>query len=674
MREFLRTFEKFVSFKKWSRKKYAAFASFGKVIKICKLLITYTIITGKVNVSAQSDTLSIEKNIDLEEVEITGQWGPEVYSAVSRVVTVITKEDIESAPVQNLNEILEYVLNVDIIQRGAFGVQSDISIRGGTYDNVLILLNGINVSDPQTGHFSLDLPVDLESIERIEVLNGPGARVYGSNALTGAVNIITNKVDSKKFSISALAGQYGFLKGSVSAQAPMGKFTNQICYSGSRSDGYAHNTDFAIHNLFYNGSYTINDNSFEITAGYNIKEFGANAFYSPRFPDQYEEGNVFFAGIKFNSGKTLKFSPHLYWRRKKDHFILIKDNPEIYQNFHITDMSGLSLNWSFQSKAGSTFFGAGLRNENIISNNIGLVSQKTIKVKGEDSIYYDHRYLRANIDFFLEHTFYFKNIQISGGAMLNWNNDYPDKAGIYPGIDISYSFLNHFKFFTSYNRAVHFPTFTDLFYTDPNNQGNINLKPNTLSSYEVGLKLNYYLIKGQVALFHNTGHDIIDWLWNSPVNKFEPVNIPEFNVSGIEVSAKLDMDKKFKKASVEYITVNYSYTDVNKNITDSVAKYYNIRNKLNIGVQNKIFKKLKSRINLAYQDRAGSYITFDTENNSYVSNSFEPFWLLDGRLFWESKKISIYVEASNIFNTEYIDSRSLIQPGRWIRTGVKISL
>ena len=133
--------------------------SLKKIIKICVLLTTYFILAGFEIIASRADTIRINKKIDLDEIEVIGQRSPALYSEVSRIVTVITKEEIKRAPVQSIQDLLEYITGVDIRQRGMFGVQADLNIRGSSFDQVLILLNGINISDPHTGHFNLNLPL-----------------------------------------------------------------------------------------------------------------------------------------------------------------------------------------------------------------------------------------------------------------------------------------------------------------------------------------------------------------------------------------------------------------------------------------------------------------------------------------------------------------------------------
>ena len=121
--------------------------------------------------------------------------------------TIITAKDIKHLPVQNVNELLAYVSGVDIRQRGPMGTQADIGIRGSTFDQVLVMVDGVRMSDPQTGHHQMNLPVPLQMIERIEIIRGTAARRYGLNALGGVVNVITKKTSDTPFAFEAFGMQ-----------------------------------------------------------------------------------------------------------------------------------------------------------------------------------------------------------------------------------------------------------------------------------------------------------------------------------------------------------------------------------------------------------------------------------------------------------------------------------
>ena len=361
-----------VAFRCWSRKKYAVFNSLHKVIKICTLCIIYNIIVLPEKAEAQRSNDSLQvKSYELGDVVVTASRTPIEAQQAARIISVITKSEIERSPAQNLNDLLRFVAGVDIRQRGAFGVQADISIRGGTYDQTLILLNGVNVTDPQSGHHNLNLPIDLESIERIEILQGPAAKSFGPNAFNGAINIITGNSKHNHIRASGMFGQYGLYNASANISNTVGNFENFLSISQMSSDGYIKNTDFSNANIFYQAKYKPKPGTIDFQTGLNAKNFGANSFYSLKYPNQYEATKTEFVSIKYQSNTTIKFAPIFYLRRNLDLFELKRNNDSIPFNHHQTNTAGLNLNVWTTHRFGKTSLGIDFRNEHIISNVLG---------------------------------------------------------------------------------------------------------------------------------------------------------------------------------------------------------------------------------------------------------------------------------------------------------------
>ena len=199
---------KALRFRQFTRKGYALFACLGRVVTIGVLSVA----TLRAAAVTTPDTLSVvdatvvgdsianspDKEATLDDVEVTGSRAPLALGQAARMVTVLSREEIQAAPVQSINDLLKMAVGVDVRQRGPIGAQTDIGIRGSTSEQITILLNGINICDPQTSHNAFDLPCDVSDIVRIEVLEGPAARVYGTSSLVGAINIVTRDVRSQK--------------------------------------------------------------------------------------------------------------------------------------------------------------------------------------------------------------------------------------------------------------------------------------------------------------------------------------------------------------------------------------------------------------------------------------------------------------------------------------------
>ena len=227
-------------FHHFTRKGWALFACLGRVVTISVLSVATlesasaatTDITTKVE---RADEGEPDKEVTLGDLEITGSLAPLTTGQGVRVVTVLTRDDIQAAPVQSVNDLLKLVTGVDVRQRGPIGAQTDVGIRGGTQEQITILLNGINICDPQTGHNTMDLPCNVADIVRIEVLEG-------TQSLMGAINIVTSlpattasQGQQDHVQLALEGGSFGYLSAAasishISALAPSAHQGNHISH------------------------------------------------------------------------------------------------------------------------------------------------------------------------------------------------------------------------------------------------------------------------------------------------------------------------------------------------------------------------------------------------------------------------------------------------------------
>ncbi|MEI8112281.1 MAG: TonB-dependent receptor [Bacteroidia bacterium] len=654
------------TFKRWGGKSYSLFNALKKPVRIGVLLAIYTIAAEPEFVFSQTDSSKVKMEFDLGEIEVSAQRAPVAFSQVARIVSVISKEEIEAAPVQSIQELLEYALSIDVRQRGSNGVQADISVRGGSFDQTLILLNGINISDPQTGHHALDLPVSLKNIQRIEILEGPAARVFGPNAFSGVVNIITSSEGETNMKLDVSAGQNKLADVNLSGNLKSATWNQFIAFNHTSSDGYIENTDFKIWNGFYQARLNTKPGNLDFQFGRTNKAFGANSFYTATYPNQFEETKTTFASLKFEYGTKIHLTPSAYWRRHQDRFELFRSDPASWykgHNYHLTDVFGSNLNAWFESRFGKTAFGAEIRSENIWSNVLGEALTTPIDVPGESGHFFTKSYSRTTVSYFVEHSIYLKRVSVSAGVMANWISDLGFTWNYYPGIDASYSFSDHLKIYGSASKSLRMPTFTDLFYAGPTNIGNPNLKPETSVNYEGGLKLNYEGFSGLAGTYYRIGKDLIDWVRKNETDKWQAQNLTQINSIGIEVKGDIFPERIWNRnIFITKFGINYSYSELNKG-DNKVFSYYvldNLKHKVDIELNHKIWKKLKGIWMASYQDR-----------NGMLTNavSYKPFWQVNLRLMWKSPSTEIYATAANLFDTKYYDLGTVEQPGRWISLG-----
>ncbi|MGZ5196793.1 MAG: TonB-dependent receptor, partial [Kaistella sp.] len=239
-----------------------------------KIILSVFLVGNILNFSAQTN----EKEID--EVNIQGKFLNLPVKKVNENVTVITRDQLQNSPAKSIEEVLAQFTGFDIRRRGGNGVQADISVRGSSFEQVLILVNGVRMSDSQTGHNSMNIPFDLASVERIEIIKGPSARSFGQNAYAGVVNIITKPSDVENVTISASGGDFETYSLGIGANFGSRKISNFIQVNSSASDGYRYNTDYKINNIFYQNEIALQNGNLKFQAGIQEKKFGANGFYA----------------------------------------------------------------------------------------------------------------------------------------------------------------------------------------------------------------------------------------------------------------------------------------------------------------------------------------------------------------------------------------------------------
>ena len=666
-------------FKKWSGDKWAVFNTLHREIKIGILTAAYFTTLGYHQTFANTESDSISSKITLNEIQVSGKRAPGIYQETGRQIAVISREQIDKLPAQSIQGLLRTALGVDIRERGPLGMQADISMRGGSFDQVMILLNGINVTDPQTGHYGLNLPVDLASVERIEILRGPAARVHGPNAFDGAINFVTKSGSENKVSAQLTAGDHGLYNLHAGLSHRKGAFGNYFSAQKGASDGYIDNTDFDILNLYYRGQVTREQSKFSLQLGYNDKSYGANSFYSASYPNQFDANRTLFAAASMESSGLIRIRSDVYWRRHHDRFELFRNyigaaSWYTGHNYHLSETAGASLNATTSWSLGTTSLGAELRSESIWSNVLGLPMDKPLDVPGENEGQFTRSFNRTNFSVFAEHNIYFGRFDLSGGVLINRHSNSGYGVDWYPGIDLSYRLTTLLKWTASYNRSLRMPTFTDLFYSGPTNVGNPNLKPERAETYETAFRLRNETYSASVGGFYRIGRDLIDWGRIPGETVYTTSNINRVEALGTEAAADLLLSELIPgQTLLRSLSVNYSYVWQDKVSDEGYESYYvldHLRQKLNISLIHGLgLPNVEVNWNMQYRDRAGYYTKSDGTRVDHT-----PFWLTDLRVSWNKGNYGLYAEASNLFDATYSDLSELRQPGLWLKLGARIEL
>lgn len=623
--------------------------------------------------------LLAQDTIRLKEVEVNANRVSNSYKNQLRMVQIVGSEELKKMPVSSIADVLDYMGTVDVRQRGVHNVQADLSIRGGNYEQTLVMVNGVPVNDPQTGHHSLNIPIDYTCIERIELLSGGDARRYGANAFSGAINIVTKDSEQNNIHISVAGGDFKYFEGQLSAMFKLGNTRHLVSISRYQSDGYRNNTDFNHSQAMWQISQLKEKNHLQFLLAAEDKAFGANSFYTPKYPNQFEQTHTLFMSLtNKHFWQHLVWTSQAYYRQHHDRFELFRHDlpasqiPVWYKNhnYHLTQVAGAQTNAMYHSKFGKTTLGFDYRFEHIYSNVLGEPMNDTIPAPFETNGLFTRKAQKTYLSLFADHDIQIKKWHASAGLMatfLSTGNGY-----FYPGAEIGYSIVEPLKIFISANRSLRLPTYTELYYKDAANEGNINLKPEEANNYEVGLKYNHTAWQVQAAYFYRQGKNIIDWVRLTPTDKWHSENITTVNTSGVEFLLTYRHDLLHPNSLLKSVRLNYMYIDILKQSENYYSKYALdvLRNKISLSLSHSIIKNLTATWTMLYHERMGTY----TEYPSGVEKSYNPYLTVDAQINYQFNNVNFFISGTNLFNTYYYDIANIPMPGRWVKGGVSWSL
>jgi len=596
---------------------------------------------------AAQDELTIDTSLLIDDVVVYQNRLSLPISETARNIDVITKADIASMPVINIPELLQYAGGVDIRRRGVNGVQSDAGIRGGTFNQVQILINGVKMNDPQTGHHMMNLPVSLEDVERIEIIKGPAARIWGQNAFSGVINIITKITATDEIAVRVGLGLSSFetFNADVNVTIPGEHYEQSVTFSRIGSEGYRYNTDYGINTMYYQSQIKgVGANGIQLQAGYTDRKFGANGFYANEaFTEQYEEvTTTFVSATTLLTSGNITIRPRLSYRNNVDHYVFLRDNPAFFMNEHTGNTYNGELHVSHTNKLGVTGLGIDASRETLVSNNLG-----------------DRR--RSIVGLFAEHRFLLMQDKLSITPGLYANKISDRELKIYPGIDLSYSVNRGTSIFATANWSDRIPTYTNLYYSSRTEQGNENLVAESATAIEVGIKRQSKTSSISLSLWHRDNRNLIDWAKDSlQQEKWVALNFNQVKMTGIDLNTKVLIADAIGQGRGLQVTADYTY--INATIQDNdeiaVSRYAldNLRHQAILGLQAEVVPQyLYLNIHQRYLDRV----------------SLEDYHLTDVKLSYRSSTFEGFFAINNLWDTIYRETNLVPMPGRWYGIGMR---
>lgn len=440
--------------------------------------------------------------------------------ADSRAVTLIGRDALERRSVATVSEALRWVLGADLQARSP--AQGDLSLRGSSYEGVLVLVDGVRMSDPQTGHFDLDLTVPLERVERIEVVLGPASAQFGADAVGGVVNVVTRR-GSNELDVRAEAGSFGRRSIAASRGIAAGPWDMGIAMERTDSDGHRVGTDYEVSLLDAHVQRSVGAGLLGITFGHARRDFGAADFYGP-FP-AFEATRTTTASAHWSGDVgRLEIMPRFTFRRHVDDFILFRDDPDVYRNNHVSDQIGGDVAVRYDIDEGtSTVFGGEWARESLESNNLGNRAQDRVAGFAEVSTLIGS--VRSNAGVRVDHREGF-DVFVSPSLSLS--------VPIHPAVSLR----------AGAGRAFRTPTWTDRYYEDPANIGTADLDSERSWTVEAGADAR--LPGGGVlgaTVFRRKSDSLIDWARpaDDDTAQWRTRNVESATFDGLEVSARIPL-------------------------------------------------------------------------------------------------------------------------------------
>ena len=606
--------------------------------KTLLVLLIFQAIT--IHINAQEN----KSEIELDQVELISSPRIEIKNTDNSIsVLTISREEIQKSTATNVSELLQQIAGLDIRRRGAEGMQADLYIRGGSFDQTLLLIDGIKVEDPQTGHHTMNMTLPLEVIEKIEITKGSAGRIYGQNAFTGAINIITKKDIENNISLNLAGGSFNQKRGSLTVQRKLENSDILFNYNRKESEGYRYNTDFKNDEFFVKSNFKIKDQNISAIGAFNERKFGANGFYaSPAAIDQYEETQASLIGFSTTYKKNdLILKPKLYWKRNQDMYVYLRQDPSVYRNLHISNKVGAELNASTSNSLGNLGLGFDLSRVSLKSNNLGERKRTMLNMFVEQQVMLNN----YKIDFTpgLAIT-YFSDVS----TKLNYQNNFFNNLFFYPGMDLGYRLNNNLKLYTNIGFTYRIPTYTDLFYSSPTTLGNENLKLEKALTKEIGLKYLKDDFNFNFSIYQRDASDIIDYVKNNEAEPWQASNIREINTSGFE----LNLAYKFYLGSFRRQTINIGYSNIDDELleTDFAFSRYALNS-------------LKNQITATYMFEVNENISSTLAYKNAERSDEEKYTVIDFRTSYKLDKFTLSFILNNILDTEYSETNLVPMPG-----------
>jgi iron complex outermembrane receptor protein len=597
------------------------------VSKILVVLLLQIAAVVKAQQSGSNPAAAATVSKHQEQVIVTGTYAPVPLGEADRTVDSIS---IGQSPAvfRNAMDALQSNPSVDVRQR-APGVQGDLSIRGSSFGQTLVLVDGLRLNDAQTAHNNLDLPFPFEAVQRMEVLEGSGSTLYGSDALGGVVNFITAPPGVSEVRLGAMGGSFG-TNGQNGSLAYVGKDAGeQVTFTRELSTGFMPNRDYRSLAFGSETDFQSGLGRSHILLGLSDRPFGAAQFYGD-YPS-WERTKGWFAGARQELGG--KTEVDFGFRRHTDLFDLFRYQPSIYQNDHVTESYQISLRRREEiNRTMRFYYGAEGYRDVIDSNNLGHHQRNRGAIYGN----FDARALRR--------------FSLSVGAREEVFTG--GQKQFSPSASGGYWVNSRIKLHGAASHAFRLPTFTDLYYSDPANLGNPNLRPESAWSYEGGAQVNVGRHSGDFVVFHRRERNDIDYVRSGPDAIWQAENIEHLQFTGFEAVFR------FQLASSQRVDVAYTgLHGAQEALRGEQSKY--------------VFEYPVHAASVTWWGHAPQRIETHLRIGVLQRYQRDPYPLIELSAERTFQYVKPFVQLTNLTNTGYEEIPGVRMPGRAAIAGVE---
>jgi len=591
-----------------------------------------------------------------ETMVVLGSAVPVPLAESSASVVVLPVEG-KTLTLESPQELLRQDSSVFLEERGAGGGQADLVLRGGTFEQALVLLNGFRIDDSQTAHHNLDLPIPLDAMDSIEVLHGAGSTLHGADALSGVVDFLTAAPSANSLRLRSGYGSFETNEESLLAALARKQWSSRLTANRNFSTGFMPDRDYSNEDASSESWASTRLGISDLLFAASDRSFGANQFYGPY--NSWERTKGWFASGRQELGSRTQAA--FGYRRHTDEFVLLRDNPSVYENNHIDGSWQASLRHTFPVTNSSVLlFGLESDGDSIHSNNLGIHARN----RGAGYVDLDLRPTKSrwNLSAGLREELF------SGGL----------QSALAPHLAGSYRLTDKLKLRVGEGYGFRLPTYTDLYYSDPVTIGNPNLKPESAWSGEAGAD---WTPTNRLSLtatgFYSRQHNTIDYLryltTTPPANSVLPATCPTdtwcaINLSGLHFAG---VESSAKWIPAKGHTVQFAWTEVIG--TQPPLNGLQSEYALNYPVENlRATWTAALKHSLTVTNSVALTKPYQQPGNPPWNASPYPVW--NAAVTRDAGKLRPYLRLANLSNTGYQEINGVAMPGRSITGGVSLWL